>query len=87
MRRIFWTVIVEGKHGLQGETSFDFKYVPDLHKFTALEGSSYTGPKEFGMERRNLHSFLIACSLVALMTSLSLHFIARLYSLPFPSIW
>ena len=69
---MFWTVIVEGKQGLQGETNFDFKYVPNLHKITTLEGVSNTGLRNHGIERRYLQIFLIACSLLVLMVYTSL---------------
>ena len=78
LRKIFWTVIVKGKQGLQGETSFDFKYVPDVHKITTLEAVSKPGLKDYGTERRNLHAFIIACTLFTLIAYTSLCFLKQL---------
>ncbi|MCJ1259807.1 hypothetical protein MMC24_007646 [Lignoscripta atroalba] len=59
VRKIFWTIIVEGKHGLGEETTFDFKYVPDLHIMTEMEDLGETGIKQPGIERRNLQALVI----------------------------
>ena len=56
-----WNVIVVGKHGLREESSFDFKYVPDLHKTTHAEDREMTGLQQAGIERRNLQTLLLGC--------------------------
>lgn len=60
---MFWSVIVESKNGLGKETTFDFKYIPDLSKRTQIEDATKTGVKQPGIERRNLQAFIIGCSL------------------------
>ncbi|EXJ95013.1 hypothetical protein A1O1_00131 [Capronia coronata CBS 617.96] len=60
LRKVFWAVIVEGKHGLGEETVFDFKYVPDYHVLTARGGDEQAKPNAVGIERRNLNTLLIA---------------------------
>ena len=60
LRRIFWAVIVDGKHGLGQETVFDFKYIPDYHVTTDRGSVAETGLKEHGIERRNLKALVIA---------------------------
>jgi len=67
LRHIFWTVIVEGKHGLGEETVFDFKYIPDYHITTDRGSDDKTGVKGPGIERRNLMTFItaVACTGVA----------------------
>ena len=65
-------MIVEGKSGLQGETNFEFKYVPNLHKTTTLEAAPNPVLKNYGIERRNLRVFVIACGLLALMVFVGL---------------
>ena len=52
---------MEGKHGLQVESTFDFKYIPDLHKTTRMEDGERTGIQQSGIERRNLQAFTIGC--------------------------
>jgi hypothetical protein len=59
LRRIFWTVIVEGEHGLGEETVFDFKYVPDFHVTTTPGDEGQVGIREHGIERRNLKALLV----------------------------
>lgn len=66
LRKLFWLVIVEGKHGLKEETNFDFKYIPDLHKTTHLEGPLGTGVMNHGVERRNLIALGIAGAVLGL---------------------
>ena len=78
MRELFWTIIVEGKEGLQVRTNFDFKHIPALYKFTVLERSSYSGQRKLGVERRNLCSFLLLCSLLMWIVSLGLYRLASL---------
>lgn len=65
MRKIFWNVIVENKQGLGEETTFDFKYIPDLSKRTRMEDAPETGIKQSGIERRNLQSLMIGAALLA----------------------
>ncbi|EXJ89017.1 hypothetical protein A1O3_02081 [Capronia epimyces CBS 606.96] len=60
LRKVFWGLIVEGKHGLGEKTVFEFKYVPDYHVLTARGGDEHAKPKAVGIERRNLNSLLIA---------------------------
>ncbi|MCJ1476469.1 hypothetical protein MMC13_005135 [Lambiella insularis] len=65
LRKIFWTVIVDGKYGLGRETSFDFKYIPDMHKITHREEADLSGIRQPGIERRNLQAFVLGCGFVA----------------------
>ncbi|MCJ1413306.1 hypothetical protein MMC19_007411 [Ptychographa xylographoides] len=62
LRKIFWTVIVDGKYGLREETNFDFKYIPDLHKTTHHEEPDRSGLTRPGIERRNLQALLLGCA-------------------------
>jgi hypothetical protein len=58
LRKFFWAIIVENKHGL-GETSvFDFKYIPEFNTNTKMADSEGTGLKQPGIERRNLKALL-----------------------------
>lgn len=66
LRRVFWQVIVNNKSGLGEETTFDFKYIPDLSKKTQMEDASETGVKKAGIERRNLQALGIGCFLIPL---------------------
>jgi hypothetical protein len=72
LRKIFWVVIVEGKHGLGEETLFDFKYVPDFHVTTEVGDDNQVGIKEHGIERRNLKVLLIGltCAGVGIYTGI-----------------
>ncbi len=63
LRKIFWKVIVENKSGLGEETSFEFKYIPDLSKSTQMEDAPECGLKRSGIERRNLQALIIGCLL------------------------
>lgn len=74
LRRIFWTVIVEGKYGLKEETAFEFKYIPDLHKTTLLERSESSNKANEGVERRNLRVFLIGCTFIAFTLFMAVKF-------------
>jgi len=65
LRKIFWRVIVEDKQGLGEETTFDFKYIPDLSKSTQMEDAPETGIKQSGIERRNLQALIVGCALLA----------------------
>ncbi len=62
LRRIFWAIIVENKHGLGEESVFDFKYVPDFHVTTGKEhaGEAGVGVSQPGIERRNLKALMYA---------------------------
>ncbi len=61
---MFWSVIIESNDGLGEETTFDFKYIPTLSKQTQMEKSSETSVRQSGIERRNLHAFVIGCGLL-----------------------
>lgn len=61
LRKIFWAVIIESKGGLGAETTFDFKYVPELSKTTQMEDPEESGLKHPGVERRNLQAFILGC--------------------------
>lgn len=72
LRRIFWAVIIESKGGLGAETTFDFKYIPELSKRTQMEDLDEGGLKQSGVERRNLQVFVIGCGLLGVCAYLSL---------------
>ena len=55
---------MENKNGLGEETTFDFKYLPDLSKMTKMEDVEESGIKAPGTERRNLLALFIACGLL-----------------------
>ena len=52
---------MESKHGLQEESTFDFKYIPELHKTTEMEDGTSNGIQLSGIERRNLQALVIGC--------------------------
>jgi len=61
LRRVFWAIIVESKYGLQGkETTFDFKYVPELSTVTEMGELQEEKHMAAGVERRNLKTLLFA---------------------------
>ncbi len=60
---MFWSVIIESKNGLGEETTFEFKYIPDISKRTQMEDAVATGERQPGIERRNLQAFIIGCGL------------------------
>jgi ER-bound oxygenase mpaB/B'/Rubber oxygenase, catalytic domain len=62
LRRIFWAIIVEGKHGLGEKTVFDFKYIPDYHINTSKGDGAQVALKysATGIERQNLKTLIIA---------------------------
>ncbi|KIW96340.1 uncharacterized protein Z519_03409 [Cladophialophora bantiana CBS 173.52] len=63
LRKVFWALIVEGKYGLGGEqTVFEFKYIPEFGLGTAKGEHDEEKRKgtEGGIERRNLHTLLVA---------------------------
>ena len=66
LRKIFWAVIIESKGGLGAETTFDFKYIPELSKRTQMEDLDDCGLKQSGVERRNLQVFGIGCVLFSI---------------------
>lgn len=72
LRKIFWKVIVENESGLGQETTFDFKYIPDLSKSTQREDAPTTGVKAQGIERRNLQALMVGCGLIGLGAYLGL---------------
>ncbi|KAL9106476.1 MAG: hypothetical protein Q9227_008507 [Pyrenula ochraceoflavens] len=72
LRRIFWFVIVEGRHGLGEESVFDFKYVPDYHVKTDPADPNESGLKEHGVERRNLKALLVGITVLGTVTTFSL---------------
>ncbi|KAL9123276.1 MAG: hypothetical protein Q9187_000184 [Circinaria calcarea] len=78
LRRVFWNVFIKGEHGLQGETTFDFKYLPDLHKTTQMEEPEKTGLKQAGVERRNLQALVMGCGFFGLSIYVGLKIVGRL---------
>lgn len=76
LRRIFWQVIIKNRTGLGDETSFDFKYIPDLSKKTQMEDALETGVRKAGIERRNLQALGIGCILFGLAGFLGLKIVA-----------
>ena len=72
LRKIFWKVIVENETGLGEETTFDFKYIPDLSKRTEREEAPTTGIMVKGIERRNLQALVVGCGLLSLVGYLAL---------------
>ncbi|KAI9718226.1 MAG: hypothetical protein M1812_004216 [Candelaria pacifica] len=70
LRKIFYTLIVEHKHGLGGEISnFEFKYIPDFTITTQMEESEKIGlNKQAGIERRNLKTLVVAVGFVSVAT-------------------
>lgn len=76
LRRLFWQVIVNNENGLRKETTFDFKYIPDLSKKTHMEDVLEPGSKNVGIERRNLQALGIGCGLLTLVGLLGLNIMA-----------
>lgn len=66
LRKVFWTVIVDGQNGLREETTFDFKYIPDLHKTTQMEDGEKSGIRQSGIERRNLQTLVLGMGFVSI---------------------
>lgn len=60
---MLWSVIIESKNGLGEETTFEFKYIPDLSKRTQMEDATKTGLKQPGIERKSLQAFIFGCCL------------------------
>ena len=59
LRQVFWDVIIESKYGLKEKTAFEFKYIPELGKGTALEKRGRISGTNNGSQRRNLRTFVI----------------------------
>ena len=83
LRKIFWAVIIESKGGLGAESTFDFKYIPELSKRTQMEDLDDSGIKQSGVERRNLQVFSIGCVLLGIWGYISL----RVTSFIVKAIW
>ena len=64
------------KSGLGEETTFDFKYIPDLSKKTQMEDALEPGMKNAGIERRNLQALGIGCIMFALASFFGLKIVA-----------
>ncbi|CAL3973540.1 hypothetical protein PZA11_005753 [Diplocarpon coronariae] len=72
LRRIFYHVVVENQvHGLGEESSFEFKYIPNLDTKT-LMGEYVPGRGESGIERRNLKVLVMASAAMGLMSCIGL---------------
>ncbi|PBP20330.1 tat pathway signal sequence [Diplocarpon rosae] len=72
LRRIFYHVIVNNQvHGLGEESSFEFKYIPNLDTKT-LMGEYVPGRVESGVERRNLKALVMATAAMGLVSYLAL---------------
>ena len=69
---------MEGKHGLQEESTFDFKYIPDLHKTTKMEDGERAGIQQSGIERRNFQALTIGCGFIIAMGLASLKIASKL---------
>ncbi|KAI9697224.1 MAG: hypothetical protein M1836_004788 [Candelina mexicana] len=69
LRRVFYALIVEHKHGLGGEeTNFEFKYIPDFESTTEMDEPEEVGLKQAGIERRNLRTLVVAVGFMAVAT-------------------
>ncbi|GAB7352807.1 hypothetical protein MBLNU459_g3424t2 [Dothideomycetes sp. NU459] len=67
LRRVFWTVVVESKYGLQGEeTNFDFKYVPEYSTITEMGESNGAVLQSAGVEARNLKTLIVATGVLGI---------------------
>ena len=65
LRSLFYRVIVESDTGLGAETSFDFKYIPDLSKRTLREDAVDEVRKGASVERRNAQTLGLAALVCA----------------------
>lgn len=54
---------MDNKSGLGGETTFDFKYIPDLSRTTQKDDGPKIEPDQPGIEWRNLQALIIGCTL------------------------
>ena len=69
LKKVFWKVIVESDSVLGKESTFEFKYVPELGKRTRREkkvGESQSEIGHRGVERRNLQALLLGCVIVGM---------------------
>ncbi|KAI9681409.1 MAG: hypothetical protein M1817_002692 [Caeruleum heppii] len=66
LRKVFYAVIVEHKHGLGRETTFDFKYIPEYSTQTERGESDKVGVRLAGIERRNFQSLVVASIVLGL---------------------
>ena len=57
---------MDGKNGLKEETTFDFKYIPDLHKTTQMEEGEKSGIRQSGVERRNLQTLVLGVGFLSI---------------------
>ncbi|KAF2273268.1 uncharacterized protein EI97DRAFT_159756 [Westerdykella ornata] len=93
LKRIFYAVIVEAKHGLAGtETLFEFKYVPEYETVTELGAPTEIKLQGSSVERRNLRTLGIFLGVVGIGTWASLKLasslsLAILGSSLFSRIW
>lgn len=72
LKRIFWVVIVDAKHGLAGtETLFDFKYVPQYDTVTEMGAPREINLRSSSVETRNLRTLGIFLGVVGLGTWVS----------------
>ena len=67
LRRLFWEVIINQENGLGEESTFEFKYIPDLSRKTQMDNALEPGAKHNGTEQRNLQALGIGCSVIALV--------------------
>ena len=75
LRRLFWEIIVNNKSGLGEETTFDFKYIPDLLRKTQMEDGLEPGLRNAGIEYKNLQ----ALDLFVLVGLFALKIVAIVY--------
>jgi hypothetical protein len=75
-KRLLWLMIVEGKYGLKEESSFDFKYLPDLGKMTQAEAAEKSGITEPGVERRNLKALVLGSAFLGFSVYLGTKLVA-----------
>ncbi|KAI9789008.1 MAG: hypothetical protein M1835_001958 [Candelina submexicana] len=68
LRRVFYALIVEHKHGLGEETYFELKYIPDFGQTTEMDEPEEVGLKQAGIERRNLRTLVVAVGFMAVAT-------------------
>ncbi len=75
LRKGFWQVIIKNKSGLGKESTFDFKYIPDLSMKTQMEDALEPGVKNGGVERRNLQALGIGCIVFVLAVIFGLNIV------------
>ena len=86
LKKTFWAVIIESEGGLGSETTFDFKYVPELSKKTQIEDPEECGLKLPGVERRNLQVFILGCGLLSVCGYVGLHIASSIVKAVWTSI-